>query len=83
MFIFLCQITAHRNLTMNKLLTRVDIAARCQVAIRTTHRMRLPEPIRFGRLVRWREEDIDAWIAAQGPAATGKTGRPRSSKEGV
>ena len=68
---------------MSKLLTRVDIAALCQVAIRTTHRMRLPEPIRFGRLVRWREEDIDTWIAAQGPAAIGKTGRPRSTRSGV
>lgn len=65
---------------MDKLLTRQDIADRLQCSTRQVHRLRLPAPVRLGRLVRWRQEDVDAWIAEQ--RAPGP-GRPRSSKEGV
>ena len=51
----------------------------------------LPAPLRLGRLVRWREEDISKWLEAKALAAQGgrgtttkrATGRPRSSKRGV
>ena len=50
----------------------------------------LPAPLRLGRLVRWRAEDIAGWLeikalaAQQGQsAATQRTGRPRSARKGV
>ena len=50
----------------------------------------LPAPLRLGRLVRWRDEDITerleakALAAQQGPSAvTQRTGRPRSTRTGV
>ena len=50
----------------------------------------LPAPLRLGRLVRWRAEDIAGWLeikalAAQRgqSAATQRTGRPRNTREGV
>lgn len=51
----------------------------------------LPAPLRLGRLVRWREEDITTWLEAkalaaqdgQGTTAQRATGRPRSSRRGV
>lgn len=68
---------------MSQLKTLADIADRLQVSIRTVYRLPgFPPPIRMGRLVRWREEDVDVWIAEQ--RAPGKRGgRPRSTREGV
>ena len=54
-----------------------------------------PQPIRIGRLIRWREEDIAAWVQSQAEVAAARTagtqhsnfpvhrGRPRSSGKGV
>ena len=62
---------------MDKLLTRKNIAERLQCSIRQVHRLQLPAPLRFGRLVRWRLEDVDNWISAQ--RSPGGSGRPRNS----
>ena len=51
----------------------------------------LPAPLRLGRLVRWRAEDIAARLEAlalaaqggQGAVVTRRTGRPRSTRRGV
>lgn len=38
----------------------------------------LPQPIRFGRNVRWRLEDVEAWIEARiSPHRNGGPRRPR------
>lgn len=68
---------------MSQLQTLTDIADRLQISVRTVYRLPgFPAPIRMGRLVRWREEDIDAWIAEK--RAPGKSGgRPRNTREGV
>ena len=68
---------------MSQLQTLTDIADRLQVSVRTVYRLpNFPAPIRIGRLVRWREEEVDAWIAEK--RAPGKRGgRPRNRAEGV
>lgn len=66
---------------MDKLLTRRDIAERLQISVRQVHRFHLPAPVRLGRLVRWRQEDVDNWIAEQ--RVPGRTGRPRSNRKGA
>lgn len=80
---------------MSQLQTLSDVANRLQVSVRTVYRLEgFPSPIRFGRLVRWRVEDVEAWVAAVvrraprkqlgRPRGTSKRlGRPRSSREGV
>ena len=55
---------------MMSLLTRRQVETRCQLARTTIYRlMRLgqfPEPIRVGvRAVRWREDDIAAWLESR------------------
>ena len=68
---------------MSQLQTLTDIADRLQVSVRTVYRLPgFPAPIRMGRLVRWRAEDVDAWIAEK-RAAGKRGGRPRSTREGV
>lgn len=53
-----------------------------------------PAPIRIGRLVRWREEDIAGWLQQRAEEAqrqtediaqprVGRCGRPRNSGRGV
>lgn len=53
------------------LLSAGKLAERLGVSIRTLWRLRaagkLPHPIRLGGSVRWRPEDIQAWIAAGCP----------------
>ena len=67
---------------MSRLQTLIDIADRLQVSVRTVYRLpNFPAPIRIGRLVRWREEDVDAWVEKRAPGQRG--GRPRSTREGV
>ena len=43
-----------------------DLAERLQIGASTVWRRRdqgsLPAPLRLGRSVRWRKEDVDAWI---------------------
>ncbi|MBL9162244.1 MAG: helix-turn-helix domain-containing protein [Planctomycetaceae bacterium] len=47
-----------------------DVATILSVSTRTVRRLTssgvLPQPVRFGRNVRWRLADIDAWIAHRG-----------------
>ena len=71
-----------------------EVAARLGVCRRTAEAIlaegRLPRPVRFGRLRRWGEDQIDTWIAAEvarfsggpaAPAAAGRgPGRPRSRR---
>jgi predicted DNA-binding transcriptional regulator AlpA len=67
-----------------KLQKLTDIADRLQVSVRTVYRLPgFPAPIRMGRLVRWREEDVDAWIAERSGGAVKRPGRPRSTRSGV
>ncbi len=63
---------------MSNLLTRKQVSARCQLARTTVYRLmrsgEFPEPVRVGvRAVRWREAEIDEWLAS----------RPRSSGDGI
>jgi len=50
----------------SRLLTRADLSERLNMSMRTISRMlsagELPPPARFGRLVRWRESDIEEFI---------------------
>ena len=66
---------------MSQLQTLSDVANRLQVSVRTVYRLEgFPSPIRFGRLVRWRVEDVEAWVAAVVRRAPRKQlGRPRGS----
>lgn len=49
-----------------QLLTVKQVADRLQCSARTVHRLaskgKLPQPRRVGRLVRWRESDIAAFV---------------------
>lgn len=51
---------------MGKLLSTRQLATQLQVSLRTVRRMRErglgPPPIRMGRVVRYREEDVQAWL---------------------
>ena len=53
--------------TTVELWTVKDLAAALKLGTRTIWRMvstgTLPEPIRFGRLARWRRTTIEAWLA--------------------
>ena len=54
-----------------ELLTANQVAATCKISIRQVWRWRdagtLPEPIKFGRITRWKSSDISAWIADNCP----------------
>jgi predicted DNA-binding transcriptional regulator AlpA len=49
-----------------------ELAAALGLAIRTSHKMnstgKLPRPARFGRAVRWRVAEIQAWLAVEAPS---------------
>ncbi len=53
------------------LVDAATIAALLNVSQRHVHRLdaleQVPEPVRLGRSVRWRREEIDAWVAAGCP----------------
>lgn len=53
------------------LLTCETLAQRLGVSPRTVRRLdlagRLPAPVRIGRAVRWREEEIDRWLESGAP----------------
>lgn len=57
------------------LLTAKGLAALTNISERTIWRWsasgRMPPPIRLGRKVLWRRQDIDAWVAAGCPAERG------------
>lgn len=56
-----------------------QVAATCGCAARTVYRLsdagRMPQPVRFGSLVRWRRVELDAWIAAGCPAVRQTTAK--------
>ncbi|NLV45575.1 MAG: helix-turn-helix domain-containing protein [Candidatus Hydrogenedentes bacterium] len=57
---------------MNERLLNVrDVAARMNVSTRAVWNYRdvgfMPAPLKVGGAVRWREKDIDSWIAAGCP----------------
>ncbi len=76
-----------------RMLNLDEVAAQLGVCRRTAEVMlaegRLPRPVRFGRVRRWSEDQIDTWIAAEVaqlgggspiPAARRRRpGRPRSA----
>lgn len=49
-----------------ELLTAKDVSARLRISQRQVWKLysaaRLPEPVRLGRCVRWRQADIDEWV---------------------
>jgi excisionase family DNA binding protein len=53
------------------LMTAKDVAVALSVSKRHVWRLaasrQLPAPVRIGRLVRWRAEELNAWIAAGCP----------------
>jgi predicted DNA-binding transcriptional regulator AlpA len=65
--------------TLPPLLDVGTVAAVCDCSPRHIYRLsdsdRMPRPIRLGSLVRWRKDDIKAWIDAGCPS-TRKGGRP-------
>ena len=74
-----------------QLLTLNQVAARLGVCRRMAENLlaagRLPPPVRFGRVRRWADEQVDAMIKAEieracggssMPAAPRRRGRPRS-----
>jgi excisionase family DNA binding protein len=54
------------------LLTVDDVAALLNVSTRTVRRMAdsgaMPRPVKLASLIRWRRDDIDAWVAAGCPS---------------
>ena len=52
-----------------QMLSLKEVAARLGVCLRTAETMlaegRLPKPVRFGRLRRWSEDQLDAFIVAE------------------
>ena len=70
-----------------RMLSLKEVAARLGVCLRTAEKMlaegRLPKPVRIGRLRKWSEDQIDAWIVAEvsrvngGSAPAAPAPRPR------
>ena len=60
-----------------RLLTVGDVARLLAVSPRTVIRLRaagrLPEPVRLGRSVRWRRDDLEDWIGAGCPCEADDT----------
>lgn len=52
--------------------TRLGLADALQISTRTLDRMlctgRLPRPVRFGRKLGWRREEVERWLAAGCPS---------------
>jgi predicted DNA-binding transcriptional regulator AlpA len=63
------------------LLTDGQLAERLQVSIQTVRRMwfrkELPAPIKVGFVNRWRESDIDQWVADLKPNELYEDGKER------
>lgn len=57
--------TTHAT-TIDQLLTRADLSRLLQMSKRTISRMlsagELPQPVRIGRSVRWRESDVAQYL---------------------
>ncbi len=63
-----------------------EVAARLGVCRRTAEAMlaegRLPRPVRFGRLRRWSDDQVDAWIAAEIARFGGGLAAPAAARRG-
>lgn len=63
-----------------------EVAVRLGVCRRTAEAMlaegRLPRPVRFGRLRRWSEDQMDAWIAAEVVRFGGGSAIPAAPRRG-
>lgn len=59
-------------MTLDPLLTREDLAGYLKISPRQVDAMRhqLPEPIKVGRLPRWRASDIAEWVSRQCPSVS-------------
>lgn len=57
----------------DELLTVGEVAKRLRIGQRTVYRWadrgRIPRPLKLGALVRWRQSEIEEWIAAGCPAS--------------
>lgn len=55
--------------TPQRLINEHDVAASCSISVLTLRKWRVqkrgPQYIKIGALVRYRPEDVDAWIAEQ------------------
>lgn len=64
------------------LLAAADVAQLLAASIKTVRRLdlsgQIPRPVRLGRLVRWRRDEILAWIEASCPDRDSWTWRPTS-----
>lgn len=69
--------TPGARITGAALLDAKQVAATLAVSVRHVRRLAdggdLPRPVRLGKLIRWRRQEIERWIAA---------GCPRSESEG-
>jgi len=69
---------AEERVLDERLLTLGDLAALVQVSEKTLRRWRsegrLPSAVEIGGVVRWRREDVDAWISEHAEG-TGQAGR--------
>jgi predicted DNA-binding transcriptional regulator AlpA len=64
--------TTEQVVTGPRMLTTEDLVTILGVTPQTIRRWReagqMPQPVRFGRrVIRWRQADIDAWLAAGTP----------------
>lgn len=54
------------------LLSADEVATLLSISIRHVHKLnvseRLPRPLRLGRAVRWRRDELLAWLAAGAPS---------------
>jgi hypothetical protein len=59
---------------MDMLLTPIDAATALQISVRTLERLRVsgfgPVYVKAGRLVRYRQSDLEAWLASQARHST-------------
>ena len=51
---------------LDPLLTREELAEYLRVSPRQLYDLKLPDPIKVGRLPRWRSSDIAEWVRLQG-----------------
>jgi excisionase family DNA binding protein len=62
---------AHVESDVSLVYTPDELAVALQVSTRTLRRLeasgRLPMPVNVGRSVRWRRDEISAWLAAGAP----------------
>lgn len=66
---------------MEKLITPEALGAMLSMSVQTVYNRRsqglsLPPAVKLGRLLRFRESDIEAWIAAQTESPTQFTAQP-------